>query len=76
MSEYADQLRSKGIQFNGRGMTVPQSKTTDRGTKVVEVLNEDTGAHAGHHEHHQSGRIDAVATPQPVSLTAEVKEPS
>lgn len=53
-----DALRS--IQFNGQGMTIPQTIVDPaRDTKTVEVLHEETGERAGFQTYHGSGRVDA-----------------
>ena len=68
-----DGLRS--VQFSGqrRVPTVPVDRVAD--TKTVEAIHESTGDTAGVHVHHSDGRIDAVVTPPPASLSGTAHIP-
>lgn len=63
----------RSVQFNGQGMRVPASYVDHaRDVKVTEAVRDDDGTTAGVHVHHGSGRVDAIATPPPVGMYADL----
>ena len=58
------------LQFNGQGMTVPQSRVNADGTRTTEILDDENGRMMAHKTEHKSGRVDANVFPQAVKAGA------